>query len=107
MASCGSVKIWSQAGGTASCEAAGTWYAALLRSEWPEDDETRRQIDRDWQEPWGDRRQELVVIGVGLDEAAMRAHLDAALLTDAEFASGPALWSNLVDPFPTWTDEVV
>lgn len=98
--------LWSQAGGTASCEAAGTWYAALLRSEWPEDDETRRQIDRDWQEPWGDRRQELVFIGVGLDEAAMRAHLDAALLTDAEFASGPALWSTLVDPFPTWTDEV-
>jgi G3E family GTPase len=44
--------LWSQAGATASCEAAGIWYAALPRAEWPEDEEARQQIEADWQEPW-------------------------------------------------------
>jgi G3E family GTPase len=97
--------LWSQAGGTASCEGAGTWYAALPRSEWPEDDETRAQLARDWEEPWGDRRQELVFIGAGLDEQGIRARLDAALLTDGEFVTGPALWQTLPDPFPAWSED--
>ena len=33
-----------------------------------------------WAEPHGDRRVELVFIGVGLDEAAMRAELETCLL---------------------------
>jgi G3E family GTPase len=97
--------LWSQAGGTASCEGAGTWYAALPRSEWPEDEETRAQLDRDWQEPWGDRRQELVFIGVALDADGIRRRLDAALLADDEFLTGPALWQTLPDPFPSWNED--
>lgn len=98
--------LWSQAGGTASCEGAGTWYAALPRSDWPEDEETRAQLDRDWQEPWGDRRQELVFIGVALDADGIRKRLDAALLADDEFLTGPALWQTLPDPFPSWNEDV-
>jgi len=97
--------LWSQAGGTASCEGAGTWYAALPRVEWPEDAETREQIARDWEDPWGDRRQELVFIGASLDEAAIRRKLDAALLTDDEFLTGPALWQTFADPFPSWSED--
>jgi G3E family GTPase len=33
-----------------------------------------------WQEPHGDRRQELVFIGVNLDEPSLRAQLDACLV---------------------------
>jgi G3E family GTPase len=33
-----------------------------------------------WVEPHGDRRVELVFIGVGLDEAAMRAGLETCLV---------------------------
>jgi G3E family GTPase len=97
--------LWSQAGGSASYEGAGMWYAALPRDEWPEDEETRAQIQSDWQEPWGDRRQELVFIGVELDEAALRKKLDAALLTPKELDAGPKAWRNLSDPFPDWMDE--
>lgn len=93
---------WSQAGGSASYEAAGVWYAALPREEWPEDGETRATIEAAWQEPWGDRRQELVVIGVDLDEAGLRERLDRCLLTDAEMAKGPRVWTRLEDPFPAW-----
>ncbi|MBC7170847.1 MAG: GTP-binding protein [Polyangiaceae bacterium] len=98
--------LWSQAGGSASCEAAGMWYAALPEDEWPEDTESRAQVKSDWQEPWGDRRQELVFIGVALDEPALRAKLDAALLTKKELEAGPKAWRKLSDPFPPWTDEV-
>ena len=94
--------LWSQAGNAGTCEAVGVWYAAMPRSEWPEDEDTRAQIESDWQEPWGDRRQELVFIGVGLDEPALRARLDAALLTERERARGPSSWSSLADPFPPW-----
>ncbi|SMD25188.1 GTP-binding protein [Kibdelosporangium aridum] len=47
-------------------------------------------------------RQELVFIGVGLDLDEPRRRLDPALLTDAEFATGPEYWRTLVDPLPVW-----
>jgi G3E family GTPase len=96
--------LWSQAGGTASCEGAGMWYAALPKDEWPEEDEARAEIQNDWQEPWGDRRQELVFIGVDLDEAGLRSKLDGALLTKKELEAEPKTWRKLRDPFPVWTD---
>ncbi len=37
---------WSQAGGSATCEGAGTWYAELANEEWPEEPEARAQIAR-------------------------------------------------------------
>lgn len=94
---------WSQAGRVLTVGAAGPWWAALPEAE-------RRELlavygDEalsDWQDPWGDRRQELVFIGADLDETAVRARLDAALLTDEEFAAGPAAWAGLPDPFPAW-----
>ncbi|MCU0654735.1 MAG: zinc metallochaperone GTPase ZigA [Polyangiaceae bacterium] len=97
--------IWSHAGGSASYEAGGLWYAALPRDEWPEDEENLSQIRKDWQEPWGDRRQELVFIGVDLDEPALRRHFEGALLTDDEMARGPDAWARMEDPFPEWIEE--
>jgi G3E family GTPase len=97
--------LWSHAGGSATCEAAGMWYAALPRSEWPEDDEGRAEIRRHWLEPWGDRRQELVFIGAGLDESVLRERLDSALLSQVELAGGPECWRLLPDPFPPWSED--
>ena len=62
----------------------GRWWFAVPRSSWPETHvET---ILADCEGPWGDRRQELVFIGVALPEAAIRAAFDACLATDAEMA---------------------
>jgi hypothetical protein len=56
-----------------------------------------------WHPLYGDRRQELVLIGVDLPEAEVRAELDACLLTDDELVRGPLAWQSLPDPFPSWS----
>ena len=97
----------SQAGGACRHGPAGTWWAAQPREEWPQDDELEAEIARDWygdpaDASIGDRRQELVMIGVKLDRSAWQAKLDACLLTDAEYAAGPDAWRAYADPFPSW-----
>jgi G3E family GTPase len=96
--------MWSQAGASAACEGAGMWYAALPREEWPDDAETCAQLEADWVEPWGDRRQELVFIGARMDEPLLRESLDRCLLSDAEMSAGPEAWSSFADPFGAWSD---
>ncbi|MCG5077777.1 GTP-binding protein [Paraburkholderia tagetis] len=97
----------SQAGGVCRHGPAGTWWAAQPREEWPQDAELEKEIEADWfgdanDTSIGDRRQELVMIGVDLDREAWQAKLDACLLTDAEFAAGPDAWQAYADPFPSW-----
>ncbi|MCU0758011.1 MAG: zinc metallochaperone GTPase ZigA [Steroidobacteraceae bacterium] len=92
----------SQAGGALTHEAAGLFWAAAPRDSWPQDAEALAGIREVWREPHGDRRQEIVIIGIGLDEAALTARLDACLLTDGEWAAGPSAWATYEDPFPLW-----
>lgn len=98
----------SQAGGACRHGPAGMWWAAQDRSEWPDgDDELAAEIAADWHgDPddltIGDRRQELVMIGVGIDPALWQAKFDACLLTDEEYALGPQGWQQFADPFPAW-----
>jgi len=93
---------WSQAGGASRHGAAGLWWSAVPREHWPEEPEHRAQIEKNFVGDWGDCRQELVFIGIGLDESAIRRNLDACLLTDAEMALGAKAWAKLPDPFPRW-----
>lgn len=98
----------SQAGGACRHGPAGMWWAAQDRSEWPDgDDELAAEIAGDWYGDRddlsiGDRRQELVLIGIGIDPAVWKAKFDACLLTDAEYAAGPQAWQQFADPFPAW-----
>jgi hypothetical protein len=61
-------------------------------------------LDEGQSAAYGDRRQELALLGVDLDRAALEACLDACLLTDAEMAAGPEAWAAYADPFPAWED---
>ncbi|MCT9126369.1 zinc metallochaperone GTPase ZigA [Cupriavidus gilardii] len=100
---------WSQAGGVCRHGGAGAWWAAIDPADWPQDDETLAAIRADSEvdgapAPFGDRRQELVLIGQNMDRAALEAALDACLLSDAEMAAGPEAWIAYDDPFPSWED---
>jgi G3E family GTPase len=92
---------WSVAGHIARVSPAGTWLAADAQFTAQTDDE-RDYVAQYWQEPYGDRRQELVFIGIGLDVPSMQAAFAAALLTDDELARGAAAWRTYDDPFPKW-----
>lgn len=98
------VGLWSRAGAQSDVRLAGRWFAAVPRDQWPDDPEERAMVEGNWREPYGDRRQEIVVIGyvARMDEAAVCAGFDACLLTDAEMADGPGAWLALPDPLPAW-----
>ena len=89
----------SQAGGMLQHRAAGFWWAA---SPLEEQARARREMGQDWSPEFGDRRQQIVIIGIDVDEAATRKRLDTCLLDDAEMHEGPRKWSKLPDPFPAW-----
>ncbi|MBC3919318.1 GTP-binding protein [Undibacterium sp. CY18W] len=93
---------WSQAGGICRHHEAGLWWSAVSQSEWPQDPDYQQHILSKSIEPHGDRRQELVFIGMDMDQTSIEATLDACLLTTAEMAEGPVLWASYADPFPSW-----
>jgi G3E family GTPase len=69
----------SVAGGGERTEFVGTWVAALLEKGLIEPAAVPAAARERWVEPHGDRRVEFVFIGVGLDEQAMRAGIEACL----------------------------
>ena len=92
--------IWSSAGVVSSLQPGGTWLASAPEEDWPKD-LAAEDIASVWEEPWGDRRQELVVIGANLSDALLDG-LHLCCLTDDEMESGPDAWTNYEDPFPAW-----
>ncbi|MCQ8278210.1 zinc metallochaperone GTPase ZigA [Acetobacteraceae bacterium KSS8] len=93
---------WQLAGAIGRHELAGRWYAAVPEERWPADPEWRARVKGLWEGEHGDRRQELVFIGIDMDEAALRAGLDRCLLTQEEYGAGSVAWKALPDPFPVW-----
>lgn len=90
----------AQAGMTVQHEAVGMWWAACPTDELDEEDLIEMQ--KNWDPVWGDRKQELVFIGVNLEQDILRNNLDKCLLTDSEVALGESVWRNFQDPFPKW-----
>ena len=78
---------WSHAGKHLELSELGRWWAAVPRAEWPEAHTASIMEDFDSDGEAGDRRQEIVFIGAGLDEAKIGEALDACLLTDEEMAA--------------------
>jgi hypothetical protein len=65
----------------------GLAQASTPAEWWPSDAQSLNQIGADFggeQGEWGDRRQEVVFIGLDLDQKGIEAQLDECLATDAE-----------------------
>lgn len=92
---------FSMAGALSGVRPLGTWWAAIPEERHPDNPEAQAHIMSNWQEPWGDRRQELVFIGAGIDWPALKATLDSALLPEVEATSIDKL-PELPDTFPVW-----
>jgi len=102
------VGLWSRAGAQSDVQMAGKWFATVPRDSWPDDEEEITLVLSNWKEPYGDRRQEIVLIGYTkeMDEDFLKDCLDACLLTDAEMNGGESAWTTLNDPFPAWMSDV-
>ncbi|MBD1207933.1 MAG: GTP-binding protein [Ignavibacteria bacterium] len=96
---------WSQAGAQISVRPVGMWWASFPKERLPKDKENLDYVMARWNEPYGDRRQEIVFIGIDIDKEAITRQLDKCLLTDAEMALGEEGWVKLNDPFPHWVSE--
>ena len=89
------VVAWSSAGNLGRVERVGYFWSAVAREHWPADPASVAAILQDWDPTWGDRKQELVVIGMRVDRDALAVRFNACLLTDDEMALGPDGWRAL------------
>jgi len=95
---------FSQAGGSLRAEAAGVWWASMpfgKRTEYGAFMENQKDIESRWHKRFGDRQNELVIIGQDLKQAQVTAELQDCLCTEMELKhmenKGP-----FKDPFPVW-----
>jgi G3E family GTPase len=91
----------SQAGAIVRTEGLGFWWANVPSDRWPDDPFWRQSLKKNWNALYGDRRQEIVFIGTGMDPDAIKARLDACLVSGKP-GMHIAEWAGLADPFPTW-----
>lgn len=73
------MQFMSVAGGVVRYDTLNYWWSAMIENGKARREEMPERVSTLWEEPFGDRRQELVFIGTGLDEAGIRAGLEAAL----------------------------
>jgi G3E family GTPase len=93
---------WSQAGGSLRAERAGVWWASMPfgeRIKYAAFVEYQQHIESKWSKEFGDRANELVIIGQDMDKEAINRELDACICTDAEIK---AMWQGqrFKDLFP-------
>ncbi|MEO0470607.1 MAG: GTP-binding protein [Bacteroidota bacterium] len=93
---------WSQAGYSVEASKAGVWWDSMSldqRLRHPSYIANMKAIESRWSREFGDRMQEIVIIGQDMNEAEIRAELDKCLLSERElkaYARGQAFR----DPFP-------
>lgn len=100
-----SVGIWSQAGEIVSLDYGGDWWCTIPEDEWETEPALTAELKALFAGEYGDRRQELVIIGIEMDKSAIAEALNACLLTDQEFAQPLKAWNKFPDPLLSWDSE--
>ena len=100
---------FSLAGNHYSLLPGNPWWAEIDKEHWPENLE--RDIAPLWHEPYGDRQQELVIIGQSLDKQAVTQVLDSCLVSQEDMDLGQTAWdkqcSEAGNPFAEQWDAAI
>jgi G3E family GTPase len=93
---------WSQAGGSLRAESAGVWWASMPYGErirYTSFVDNQKSIEGRWDGRFGDRLNELVIIGQDLNQSMIKSELDLCLCTEEEIKKMEA-GEKFNDPFP-------
>ena len=92
----------SQAGAFVRHQGIGKWWAAVNEEQWPDDKSFRLNINKIWAKGYGDRRQEIVFIGLKneMNESFIKNKLDGFLIKNYSINLANTL--KYKDPFPEW-----
>lgn len=88
---------FSQAGPSVQVGIMGYWIATLPADEQAIYFKEEPELTKQWHPIYGDRINELVFIGIEMDQVALTADLDRLLLSDEELQQD---WRKLEDPLP-------
>lgn len=89
----------SQAGSSIIIQAAGEWVAAYPEAELQQTLKEEPELLNKWDDIYGDRMTEIVMIGIDMNQKKIEETLDSCLLTDTEMNED---WSLLADPIPSF-----
>ncbi len=92
----------SQAGAFVRHQGIGRWWAAVPKDRWPDGNEFDAMMKQYWTKDYGDRRQEIVFIGLKdqMNQSDIIEKLNKCLVE--KYLSAPELYKKQSDPFPTW-----
>jgi G3E family GTPase len=96
--------VWAHTGNQFTLSPGQPYWAAVPRAQWPPSEaEIADIVAGGWDRHHGDRRSELVVIGISMDKEAVKRELEQAMLTDQEMALGQKGWDAMDDSgLPEW-----
>ncbi|MFE4131647.1 GTP-binding protein [Peribacillus sp. YIM B13482] len=95
--------LLSQAGPSLMIEGAGKWIAAYPKDEQQQILQDEPELLERWDDIYGDRMTELVLIGIQMNQQKIENELDQCLLTEIELQHD---WSLYEDPLPAFTEIV-
>ncbi|MFU2017646.1 GTP-binding protein [Peribacillus butanolivorans] len=95
--------LLSQAGPSLMIQEAGKWIAAYPKDEQQQILQDEPELLKSWDDLYGDRMTELVMIGIQMNQQEIENELDQCLLTEIELQQD---WSLYEDPLPAFTEIV-
>ena len=88
--------LFSQAGTSVQLEPVSYWIASLSLEQQAQYFEEDPALKESWDENFGDRKNELVLIGIDMHKDIVKSTLDDCLLTEEEMTQN---WNQMNDPF--------